>query len=246
MPPPAWNPPDAVGQPQQTQPAHPATPPPPVPAPLAGTTNQSTQAFVFDGGAATFMGTALLGFVITVFTLGICYPFALVLLERWRAKHTYVEGRQLKFIGSARGLFGRWVLWLLLIIVTLGIYSFWVLPRLTRWKVQNRTRLPERYPDKFKFDGGAATFWGTALLGLGITLFSLGVCYPFAVVLLQRWRARHTFIDGRQLRFTGSAVELFGRWILWLLLIIVTLGIYSFWVIPQLTKWKVEHQAFEW
>jgi len=66
------------------------------------------------------------------------------------------------------------------------------------------------------------------------------------VVLLQRWRSKHTFIDGRQLRFTGSAVALFGRWIVWFLLIIVTVGIYSFWVIPRLTKWKVVHQAFEW
>ncbi len=206
----------------------------------------SAGTFHFDGGAATFVGTALLGFVITVFTLGICYPFAIVLLERWRANHTYIEGRQLKFTGSAWGLFGRWLLWLLLIIVTLGIYSFWVAPRITRWKVQNRTRLPEQYPGRFRFDGGAATYWGTALLGLVITVLSLGICYPFAVVLLQRWRSKHTFIDGRQLRFTGSAVALFGRWIVWFLLIIVTVGIYSFWVIPRLTKWKVEHQAFEW
>ena len=38
--------------------------------------------FRFDGGAATYVGTALLGFLITVCTFGICYPFALVLKER--------------------------------------------------------------------------------------------------------------------------------------------------------------------
>jgi len=119
-------------------------------------------------------------------------------------------------------------------------------PRLTRWRIQYRTRLPEQYPGRFRFDGGAGTYWGTALLGAVITIFTLGICYPFAVVLLQRWRSKHTYIDGRQLRFTGSAIGLFGRWILWLLLIVVTIGIYSFWVIPRLTKWKVENQVFEW
>lgn len=93
-----------------------------------------TGRFRFDGGAGTFVGTALLGWLITVVTLGICYPFALVLVERWRAKHSYIDGRRLVFTGSAWGLFGNWVKWLLLSIITLGIYLFWVIPRLTQWK----------------------------------------------------------------------------------------------------------------
>ena len=94
------------------------------------------QPFYFDGGAATYYGTALLAFLVTVVTLGIAYPFALVLRERWRAKHTFIEGRRLMFTGTGTGLFGNWIKWLLLMIVTLGIYSFWVLPRLTKWKIE--------------------------------------------------------------------------------------------------------------
>ena len=93
--------------------------------------------FKFDGGAATYVGTALLGALITVFTLGICYPFAVVLMQRWRAKHSLIDGKRLIFTGSAWGLFGRWLLWLLLIIVTVGIYLLWVGPRIQRWKWEN-------------------------------------------------------------------------------------------------------------
>ncbi len=93
-----------------------------------------TRQFAFDGGAATYFGTGLLAFIITLFTLGICYPFAVVLLERWRAKHSYIEGRQLVFNGSAWGLFGLWLKWWILMIITLDIYSFWVMPRVYRWK----------------------------------------------------------------------------------------------------------------
>jgi uncharacterized membrane protein YjgN (DUF898 family) len=93
--------------------------------------------FQFDGGAGTFLGTGILAALITICTLGICYPFALVLAERWRAKHTYIDGQRLVFTGSAVGLFGLWVKWLLLSIITLGIYSFWVVPRLQQWKVEN-------------------------------------------------------------------------------------------------------------
>ena len=97
---------------------------------------------------------------------------------------------------------------------------------------------------KFEFDGGAATYWGTSLLGNLITFVSLGFLYPFALVLKERWRAKHSYIDGRQLAFKGSAWGLLGRWIGWLLLIIVTLGVYSFWVIPRLQRWRWENTAF--
>lgn len=93
--------------------------------------------FVFDGGAATYWGTALLAFIITLVTLGICYPYALVLMQRWKAKHTYIKGYQLKFTGTGIGLFGQWVKWFLLCIITCGIYGFWVAPRLQRWVVEH-------------------------------------------------------------------------------------------------------------
>lgn len=94
---------------------------------------------------------------------------------------------------------------------------------------------------KFTFDGGAGTYWGTALLGGLITLCTAGIFYPFALVLMERWRAKHSFIDGQALKFTGSATGLFGRWLLWLLLIVITVGIYSFWVAPKIQKWKWEN-----
>lgn len=90
--------------------------------------------FAFVGGAATYFGTGLLAFLITVFTLGIMYPFALVLVQRWRCKHSYINGQQLQFNGLAIGLFGLWIKWLFLMVITLGIYSFWVAPRVQRWK----------------------------------------------------------------------------------------------------------------
>jgi uncharacterized membrane protein YjgN (DUF898 family) len=103
--------------------------------------------FHFNGGAATFLGTGILALLITVFTLGICYPFALVLKERWRAKHSYIDGQRLVFTGSAMGLFGNWIKWLLLSVITLGIYLFWVGPRITQWKWENTDLDPTWRPN---------------------------------------------------------------------------------------------------
>lgn len=102
-----------------------------------------------------------------------------------------------------------------------------------------------REGNRFMFDGGAATFWGTALLAGFVTLITLGICYPFEVVLMQRWQAKHSSIDGRRLVFTGSAWGLFGNWLKWWFLTVITLGIYGFWVIPRLTRWKWENTSFD-
>ncbi len=93
--------------------------------------------FTFNGGAATYLGTGILALIITVITFGFAYPYALVLRQRWIAKHTYINGRQLVFTGTGIGLFVHWVKWLLLCIITLGIYGFWVAPRVRKWVVEH-------------------------------------------------------------------------------------------------------------
>ena len=95
----------------------------------------------FDGGLLSYIGWIILGSLITSCTFGICYPWALCMIYAWKINHTVIEGRRLKFNGSAVGLFGNWIKWLLLIIVTLGIYGFWVHIKLEQWKVKNTTFL---------------------------------------------------------------------------------------------------------
>lgn len=94
------------------------------------------------------------------------------------------------------------------------------------------------------FDGGLLSYVGWALLGGIVTVFTIGICYPWALCMVYRWRINHTVIDGHRLQFTGSAISLFGHWIKWLLLSIITLGIYSFWVFIKLEDWKTKNTSF--
>ncbi|MCA9764897.1 MAG: DUF898 family protein [Carnobacterium sp.] len=99
-------------------------------------TRKNTNSY-FDGGLFSFIGWNLLGLTVTVFTLGICYPWALCMVYGWRINHTVIEGKRMKFIGSAVGLFGHWIKWFVLSIVTFGFYSFWVSIKLEDWKARN-------------------------------------------------------------------------------------------------------------
>lgn len=91
----------------------------------------------FDGGLFSYIGWNILGAILTVFTLGICYPWALCLIYGWKINHTVIDGHRMRFSGSAVGLFGNWIKWLLLSIITLGIYLFWVGIKLEDWKSKN-------------------------------------------------------------------------------------------------------------
>lgn len=79
------------------------------------------------------IGIGILQFLICVFTLGIGTPWAVCLKESWYAKHTIIDGQQLKFDGTGAQLFGNFIKWLLLTIVTLGIYSFWLTIKMKQW-----------------------------------------------------------------------------------------------------------------
>ena len=87
----------------------------------------------FDGGLLQLIGWKLLGGLITLITLGICYPWAVCMVYNWEVKHTVIEGKRLEFDGKAIQLFGNWIKWLLLTIIALGIYGFWVGIKLKKW-----------------------------------------------------------------------------------------------------------------
>jgi uncharacterized membrane protein YjgN (DUF898 family) len=91
----------------------------------------------FDGSLLQLIGWSVLGGIITALTFGVCYPWAMCMVYGWKVNHTVIEGRRLRFTGSAIGLFGNWIKWLLLCVITLGIYSFWLSIALEKWKVRN-------------------------------------------------------------------------------------------------------------
>ncbi|WP_033826534.1 YjgN family protein [Bacillus andreraoultii] len=93
----------------------------------------------FDGGLLQYIGWRILGFLVTVCTLGICLPWSYTMIYRWKIEHTVINGRRLTFNGSAIGLFGNWIKWWFFTVITLGIYGFWVFIKLEKWKTKYTT-----------------------------------------------------------------------------------------------------------
>lgn len=91
----------------------------------------------FDGGLLQLIGWEILGFLITVCTLGICFPWALTMVYGWETKHTVINGKRLQFDGTGLQLLGTWIKWLLLCIITFGIFSLWVPIKLKAWTTKH-------------------------------------------------------------------------------------------------------------
>ena len=91
----------------------------------------------FDGYLYQMVGRIILGFLVTFFTLGICFPFAYVWMTRWECRHTVVRGYRMVFDGKGAELMPRWLLWYLLSIITFGIYGWWNPIRFRMWKASH-------------------------------------------------------------------------------------------------------------
>ena len=92
-----------------------------------------------------------------------------------------------------------------------------------------------------KFTGGLLGLIGINILQGLIMFLTLGLAVPWAVCMKERWIAKHTILDGRQVYFDGTGGQLFGNYIKWFLLTIITLGIYGFWLDIKMKQWIVKH-----
>lgn len=91
------------------------------------------------------------------------------------------------------------------------------------------------------FDGGMLSLIWNRLVALLITIFTLGIGFPWAVCLVCEWETKHTVINGHRLGFDGKAMQFFGNWIKWQILTIITLGIYGFWLGIKVKQWITKH-----
>ncbi len=201
----------------------------------------------FDGGLLQLIGWKILGALVTGITFGIGYPWSVCFVERWVTKHTTINGRRLKFNGKGIQLFGKYIIWFLLTLITFGIYSFWLVIKMKKWVISHTNfadASPEEESVKSKFDGRLLQLIGYNILGFLITIFTLGIGYPWAECLVVNWESKHTVINGKREAFDGKGIQLFGKYIIWLLLTLITFGIYAFWLSIKMRKWVTSHTHF--
>lgn len=76
-------------------------------------------------------------YVGSILTLGIGSPWLICWHFRAIASATYIDGRQLQFVGQGGDLFVKWIKWMIFTIFTLGIYGIWASRNMMAWIVEH-------------------------------------------------------------------------------------------------------------
>ena len=213
----------------------------------------------FDGKTIQYIGWNILGTLVTAVTFGILYPVGLAWVEGWKTSHRTINGKRLRFDGNGFQLLGRYILWLLLCVVTIGIYALFLPKKIQQWVTkhthfvnmedeteENRKLLEQNgIVAESKFEGRILAYIGWQILGLLVTVFTLGILYPVRVAWIKRWEINGQNINGLQMRFDGNGFQLLGKYIVWWLLSIVTFGIFLLFLPVRIERWVTKHTHFE-
>lgn len=125
---------------------------------------------------------------------------------------------------------------------------------------------------KSEFDGSMWQMIGWQIVCAAITVFTLGIAYPWGACFLYRWEADHSVINGKRLKFTGTGGSLFLLYLklyfgfigiligisllilafshVYLVVILLTLCaiaillLFGSYVLLRIKRWRVEHTEF--
>lgn len=109
---------------------------------------------------------------------------------------------------------------------------------------QTAARPESTFVPPSEFDGRTIQFIGWQLLGVLLSVITLGIGAPWAHCMVIRWETKHTYVNGKRLYFDGKGHQLLGRYLLWGLLTVVTLGIFALFIPVRMHNWRASHTRF--
>ena len=178
-------------------------------------------------------------------TFGFARAYAITEFRKWKYERTWIEGKQMVFVGVASDYWVKRLIWTLLGVVTFGVY--WILFRPVReeqYLCENLHFVGEEVGSKVsRFNGG----WIDYFL-MNVTsrvMMCTGIGLPFALSMRYNFIYANRQIDDRRFVFHGSWNSVFAIFIYWMLLYTMTLGLYV-WVLGwSETKWILDNITTE-
>lgn len=151
--------------------------------------------------------------------------------------------RRFDFKGTGGSLFVKFLVGMILSAITFGIYFPWFMVSIIKYVYENTTYGKTAKGDlKFEFTGTGGRLFVIELVGVLLSIVTIGIYLPWFMVKLTRFMSDNSTAkaeDGTayRLRFQGSGGSLFVIFIVGYLLSMITLGIYLPWFICKLNKY---------
>jgi uncharacterized membrane protein YjgN (DUF898 family) len=148
--------------------------------------------FSLTPGAGPFVKAFVVGYFLTLLTLGIYAPIWNNKLRRILTNNTRFGNVAFQYDGDGEEVFWLSVKGVLLTIVTLGIYAFWFEASLQRYYFNHTTFSGAR--GRFTITGG--TLLKLFLINVLGTTLTLGLAYPWISVYTMRTMLGHLSFEG--------------------------------------------------
>lgn len=205
----------------------------------------------FTGKGGELFVLFLVGYLLTLVTLGIYAPWFIVKVMRYMADNSkgadeLGNGYGLRFNATGGQLFVTLLVGYLLTMVTIGIYAPWFMCKLQKLYSENTDILQGTQKiGGLDFVGTGGSLFVTFLVGYLLTLVTIGIYMPWFMVKLIRFFATNTRIDISgsvfYADFLGTGGQLFVKLLVGYLLTLVTVGIYGFWFMADLLKFQINN-----
>lgn len=197
----------------------------------------------YDGDVLTNVFYTLVLSVLRVISLDLLTPIVICFRLKWRAEHTYLNGKRLIFTGQIKDLLKKNAVWVFLSVVTFGVFIPFKTVKMMQWEAEHThfVGVPqENYSvRKSEFTCSCARYAGVCILKFLVTVLSFGFAYFWAYAFKERALTKHKFIDGHSLEFHATGNQFFLKKLLWTLLTVLTLGIYGLSLKGKMLRWQI-------
>ncbi len=147
--------------------------------------------FSFRGSRKEAIGLYVKGFLLTLFTLGLYWPYFTIARRTFWMRNSHFGNQNVQYEGDGKDIFTQFMISVLLVPLTFGIYWFWYKAFLARYN-WSRTR----------FAGGTFNFSATGgqmltlnLVNMLLLVVTLGLAYPWVMVRNLSFVTQHLTID---------------------------------------------------
>lgn len=209
----------------------------------------------FTGTGGQLFVTFLVGYILTILTLGIYSAWFITDLIRWQVDNTTASGEdgaayEMKYTGTGGQLLVVVLVGYILTVITIGIYAPWFMCKFYGYVLAHQT-LHENGVEigSFEFVTTGGTLFKTFLVGYLLSIITLGIySFWFAVNLMKVVTAGiEAKVVGSTWKgdFTGTGGEFLVVNLVGYLLTLVTLGIYGAWYCCNLWRFQIEGTSFK-
>ncbi|HVH98382.1 MAG TPA: DUF898 family protein [Enhygromyxa sp.] len=166
---------------------------------IATTDDGSTYKPSFTGQGGDLFVTFLVGYLLTLVTFGIYFPWFLCKINKWFASNTKItkNGQQvgdIDFVGQGGDLLVTFIVGYLLTMITFGIYGAWFQVKLLKFNADSTKMTIEGRRLGMRFTGEGGELFVIVLVGYLLTIVTIGFYMFWLMAKLLKWQLSNTVV----------------------------------------------------